>query len=260
MQKIFNYILKGQGLGIKYLLVFSLVISIALAIFIKIEGTTLVPYAQSIADQMLPIKIENGVIVEPIDTLKVAQLKIDDSAAVSIPLILDTRIKIINSEDLNQLKDGLYITQTTVYSINKGQIKIQPLAGTFDIPQGDYTDFFKKALTYTSIFIGISAIFFLFIFYFIASMFYALCAQLIGAICGKKYNFDQRMRIAVLSFISCYTVVYLLELLTRPWGSLAFFAIVIATEILVIIKLPKPEPDVINTEASAKTKEESKEE
>lgn len=255
MQKIFNYILKGQGLGIKFLLLLSLIISLSLAILLKIEGTPLIPYAQNIADQMLSIKIENGVVTQPQDILRTAKIQLDDSQEINFPLVLDTRIDTFDSSELNQLQDGIYMTRTAIYSINKGQTKIQALSGSFDFEKKDYTNIFKRMLTYASIFLGISGIFFMFIYYFIASIFYAFCAQLISIIFKKRYTFEQRMRLAVLSFIGCYIAVYLIEFLIGSIGTLTFFIIVIALEILIISKLPKPESST-ETTLDMQTKEE----
>ena len=70
MKKLINYVLNGEGLGAKYLLVLALVVSIIVSIMLRIGGSEAIPYAQSIADQMLPVKVQNGRVITPADTLK----------------------------------------------------------------------------------------------------------------------------------------------------------------------------------------------
>ena len=65
MKKIINYIAGGQGLGIKFIALLALLLSIVFGATVKVMGSDAVPYAQQIADQMLPIKVVNGQIVEP---------------------------------------------------------------------------------------------------------------------------------------------------------------------------------------------------
>ena len=77
MNRIKNYILNGQGLGIKYLAALAILASLVFAIFVRVEGAQYIPYAQEVADQMLPIKIVDGQIVQPLNTFKMQRSKDD---------------------------------------------------------------------------------------------------------------------------------------------------------------------------------------
>ena len=66
MEKIINYISRGQGLGLKFLLLFSLIVAVFYAVGTKFAGDQFfVPAAQKAADAFLPIRIENGIVTEP---------------------------------------------------------------------------------------------------------------------------------------------------------------------------------------------------
>ena len=80
MKKIINYIAGGQGLGIKFTALLALLLSIVFGATVKVMGSDAVPYAQQIADQMLPIKVVNGQIVEPADTYKVVHLRFNEDS------------------------------------------------------------------------------------------------------------------------------------------------------------------------------------
>ena len=100
MKKIINYIAGGQGLGIKFTALLALLLSIVFGATVKVMGNDAVPYAQQIADQMLPIKVVNGQIVEPADTYKVVHLRFnEDSDPYPIPvsythLTLPTKLEV----------------------------------------------------------------------------------------------------------------------------------------------------------------------
>lgn len=253
MEKIYNYILKGRGMGLLLLLLLSFVVSVIFAIYIKVGGTDFIPYAQSVSDQMLPIRIENGIVTEPKDTVKVAQLKIDDYQAINLPFVIDTRVDTL---DASTLKDGVYLTRTMIYTINNNQIKMQKLTGSAYLPREDYQDLFKSVLTWTAVTIGILGIIGIFAVNFLLSLFYALCSYAITLISSKKYDFDQRMRMSVISFVSVYIVFSVLSWgLGITTGRLIFFIIVVALQSFLIYKMPSG----IETSAEETPNETSKE-
>ena len=234
MQKIFNYITKGQGLGVKYILLASVIISFIFSIFIRINGADLVPYANDIMNQMLPLKIENGVVVEPQNTIRVAQLKSGD-VAIPLPIIMDTTIDTL---DTSKAEKGFYLTRTAFYLINDNEVRMHTLNEDVDLVQDDYTDEIKSILTWTAISMFFIGILFIFISYFIAALFYALCAQILGLILRKKYNFDVRMRMSVICFLAVYILYFLLSLAGLESGKLIFFITTLLLQSAIIYKLP----------------------
>lgn len=119
MEKIINYIARGQGLGIKFLLLFSLIVAVFYAVGTKFAGDQFfVPAAQKAADAFLPIRIENGIVTEPENTVKnytfvLGEGKVPD--AESFNLTMDTTV---DSLDTSGLKEGLYLTKRALMSSN----------------------------------------------------------------------------------------------------------------------------------------------
>lgn len=232
MQKIYNYITAGQGLGVKFLLVLSLVMAIIFGLSVKINGKDLIPYAQNIANEMLPIKIVNGVVVEPYDTIKVFPL--DFGTGSTYPMVIDTTKTSLNTD---QLGEGIYLTRTALYTIKSSETRIFKLADNLDLPKADYTDAFKSILNWAALFAGIFGAVFSFIGYFLLSIFYAACSYAVSALQSKKYNFDQRMRLGVISLITVYIVFIPLNWIVTT-NALIFFIAVILLEALIIKELP----------------------
>ena len=53
MNKIFNYIKAGRGIGAKFLLIYAFIVAIVYASSVKIMGNEIVPVLQNAADQLL---------------------------------------------------------------------------------------------------------------------------------------------------------------------------------------------------------------
>ena len=239
-----NYVANAQGLGIKFLLLFSVIASIVFAFAFYIGGEELIPPAQAIADQMLPIKIQNGRVVEPVDTIKRASLDID-GYNVDLPLYLDTTVDTLNPSNL---KDGIYMTRTAVYSINKNQTRITQLAGNIDLPQDDYTDFFASVIKWTAGCIAVFGSVFFFIYSFLLAIFYAACTYALTAITKQNFEFDLRMRSSVISLIATSTVFYLIKLLGISTGVLSFFLVVMVLEYILLKDIPSENKSEEKTE------------
>lgn len=234
MQKMFNYIIKGQGLGIKYIFLASFIISLIFSILVRVKGTELVPYANDIINQMLPLKIENGVVVEPQNTIRVAQLR-SGNVAIPLPIIMDTTIDTLNTTNAEK---GFYLTRTAFYVVNDNEIRMHTLDEDVDLIQDDYTDDIKSALTWTAISLFFIGILFIFITYFIATIFYALCAQILGLFFGKKYTFDVRMRLSVICFLIVYILYFILSVCGIDSSKLIFFITTLILQSITIYKLP----------------------
>ena len=233
MNRIKNYILNGQGLGIKFLAALAILASLVFAIFVRVEGAHYIPYAQEVADQMLPIKIVGGQIVEPLNTFKMAQISIEGkSSPLALPLVLDTRV---SNLDANLLPEGVYVTRTNIYTVTNNQIKVIKLEGDNFIPKADYTEVFKSWLNWSAFILGVCGIVLLFVLYFILTMFYALCAQLIAKVARKDMNFERRMRLSALVLVAAYIIFLPLSFIGID-SSLLFFVVVICALAWFMIK------------------------
>lgn len=236
MNKINNYILNGQGLGVKFLLGLSVLMALLFAIIVRVKGVDYIPYAQEIADQMLPIKIENGIVVKPYNTIKAARLQVSDYAApVQVPLVIDTRV---DSLDTNQLPQGVYLTRTKLYTVNQNQVKMMNLEGDFDLPKADYTEDFKSWLNWSAVIGGIFAAVGLFVFYLLLTMFYALCTQFIAWIASRNFDFDRRMRLSALTLVAGYIIFIPLEMMGLHSTFLFFVLMIAALSVFVVKEAP----------------------
>ncbi len=234
MERIFNYIARGKGWGIKWLLLFTLVVTVVYAAGIRSVGNrTLVPAAQEVADRFLPIRVEEGIVVEPTDTVKNYTLVLgdeNDADAETIEFVMNTGVDSLNTEELD---NGLYLTRKAIYTVVGGKTEIRKLESSFYLPQGDYTDVFNSILNQTIIFFGIFGYMILFAFYLLAVMFYACCSYAVSALMKKKFEFDLRMRLSVLAFIATYAVFGLLGLFGFS-SKIIFFVAVLALQGLIL--------------------------
>ena len=238
MKSIINYIKFGRGIGARWLFLYAVVVSIVLGVSIKIAGYYATPTLQSIADQLLPIKIENGVIVEPENTVKA--VKLDAEELSQYPIILDTTLEVI---DTAGLRDGIYISKKAVYFVNDNQIRVHNFSGTMDLPKGDYTDMFKKIAVYVAWFMGLLALIVLFIVYLALTAFYAIFATTLSKVCKVNLDYPAGMRLSALAYIFTSVLLAILRLcgLNTPlW--LYFIAVIALQTIILKLMTVKEEP------------------
>lgn len=242
MNNILNYINQGKGFGTKYLLIFAFIISIVSAISMKIYSGSIIPELQSITDQLLPIRVENGVIVEPKDTFKVIESSFGEEGQEgqetqkNLKIILNTNVDEMNLSDLPN--PSFYLTRKMFYGINNQEIRSIKLSGNSYLPQGDYTDLFKKIFTWTCV-ISVPFMFvILFAFYFIMAMFYSLFTYIIARSFKKNMEYDQRMRLSTTSFITTSSIFWILSFVGYSSYPI-FFVAIIGLQILLVKNLPE---------------------
>lgn len=237
MSKILNYIANGRGLGVKYLLIFSLISAIAFGLLVRFGGTDFIPYAQSVADQLLPIKVTNGQVVEPVDTVRTASLNFG-GVSKPLPFVIDTTT---NTLDTENLRDGVYLTRGFLYTVSRNQVKLIKLEGSFDLARGDYTPQFTTLLNWTALFSFVFGAVFFFVFFFMLSIFYTACSYAVSKVQSKQFEFDLRMRLSVLCLITAYIVFLAFDMVGLHSSKLLFFIAMIAAQAWVFHKLPSQE-------------------
>ena len=240
MQKILNYIYRGQGLGCKFIFLASVILALFLALYVRIAGADLVPYTNDVINQMLPLKVQNGVVVEPQNTIRVAQLNTEEFS-IPLPIVLNTTI---DQLDTAHADNGLYLTRTAFYILDENEVRMYPLNEDFELYPADYQKDITSALSWTALGIFFFGIILIFISYFIAAIFYALCAQILGLIFSKKYNFDIRMRLSVVCFAIVYIFYFLLSMSGWESGRLIFLVTTLALQAYTIYKLPYSEETI----------------
>lgn len=204
MNKIFNYIKNGRGFGLKFLLLFSLILSLIFSFEVKNLGDKFVPEMQNVADKLLPVKVEKGAIVEPSNEIK----SIDVNFGGQIfPIVLDTTVDTI---DPIGLKPGIYITRKAMYSIDGRDIRVHDFPSDINLPMGNYVNLFKKIVLITAVVFALLGWIAPFIGYALCAVLYALCAQLIAKAKKLPLDFAAAMRLAVTAYIPTLLLIMLL--------------------------------------------------
>ena len=192
MQKLVNYILNGKGFGLRWLFLFSVILSLILSVLIKYYGNEFVPSLQEAAQQILPIKVVDGKMVTPDGIDKTIQMKLSENLPeVSFPFYVRTTV---DSLEVKNLQPGIYMTKTAVYTVNNDKVEVRELSGSFEIPQGDYTDTFKNIITYAAVFCGLIMVPFFFILFLLLALIFTLTALGLLKMFEKQAEFDFRMR------------------------------------------------------------------
>lgn len=238
MKRIINYIINGDGFGVKYLLIYSFLAAALFSVYYKNFADTLIPYAQETADQLLPIKIVNGQVVEPLNTIKKGIFKISSDPVIQYPIIINTTVDSLNP---TALPDGTYLTRTTLYTVNGNQTKISSLQQeTIDLPKADYSDSFRKFINYSILVIALIALPSFFLIFFILSLFYSLTAWIIAELMRRKPPFDLRMRLSACGIILLYTLAYLVNFTgSQLSGTLIFVLMLVFQSLFIYRGLPK---------------------
>lgn len=135
MEKLLTYIKNKQGYGIIFLLIASLITSIVFSIELKDITTALTPKAILVAEDFLPITVENKQITSPLGIKKRIDINLNDSEIkkenLILPIIMDTTS---DSPILPNEKLALFITKNYFYTISPIEIKkTQYYDGTYDI-------------------------------------------------------------------------------------------------------------------------------
>ena len=223
MRKIVNYIKFGRGIGASWLFLYALIGAIIFGVMCRSLGYVATPALQNVADQLLPIKVENGVIVEPENVIKAVKFESEDLG--QFPVVLDTTVDAI---DTVNLASGIYISKVAVYFVEPQKTTMQYFRGSVDLPKEDYTDLFKKMSVYGGLIMGVFALFVLFIVYLILTAFYALFALGWAKIYKVFFSYQAAMRMSALAYIATSLLVMLLGLCGLGVPTWLFFIAVVA--------------------------------
>lgn len=228
MEKIFKYIKNGEGIGAKYLLVYALIVAITYGAAFKVLGNMAAPSLQSIADQLFPIKIENGVIVEPANTIKDIKIGIE---GYDIPFILDTRIDAV---DTNGLKNGIYISRKSVYVVDKDQVRVHNFKSSMYLPKDDYTGIFKSYATGIALVFAVMVFISFYIMYLALCCFYAFLADILAKHIRINMDYAASMRLSTVTYIFTSIVFAILKIMQLNATPLIFFIAMIALQIIIM--------------------------
>lgn len=241
MNRILTYVKSGSGIGAKYLLIYALVVTVIFGAAFNFMAKGAVPALQKAADQLLPIKIADGVIVEPADTVKSIDLGIKEAA---FPFILDTTV---DSIDTAGLKDGIYIARKALYVVGKRQTKVYSYDTDMTLSRGDYKDLFKKVITWTTWILAVFVFIFLYVMYLALTSFYALFAHVFAKMFKAPLDYCGCMRLSALIYILASVVFNLLQFSGLETSLKVMFVSILILQVLIIKSLTAGQKTVERT-------------
>ena len=236
INKISNYVARGKGIGALLILTISILYGVYAALQFRTLSTHLIPYIQMAANELLPIKMENGIITTPKDTKKVYPIYSDDKLG-DYSFTIDTSVDTL---DLSNLKTGIYLTRSNFYSVdnNNGEIRHVKLKGNLSLEKKNYTTLLLSQIKWVVIFIALSATLCFFIVYFILNLFYTFLSKFALMINEKKLNYDAKMRLSAvcLSLVSLLSFIISFANISINW--FIFMVLVVILQIIIAKKLP----------------------
>ena len=228
MSRILNYIKNGKGCGMKFLLLYSFIISLIFAFEIKSLGNYFVPEMQNMAEKFLPVKIENGAIVEPNNEIKSVDFKLDGEI---FPVVLDTTVDTIEPIGL---KPGIYIARKALYAIGNDDIRVVNFKQDIELPMGNYINVFKRVVLCVAIFGFVLGWLTLFIGYTLCSIIYAFCGQFIAKVRKFTLDFVSAMRLAVTAYLPTLLLALILGFFALKLNFWMISAAVLILEYIII--------------------------
>ena len=207
MEKIINYIKNGKGLGLLFLLAGSVLITIMYMFVAKEIIKDFEPKVMLIANDFLPLTVNEQKITSPLDTYKRIEINLsdDEQSKDLFPVVLDTKNK---TQDLKNEKIGLFITQDSVILKTFNDTKNLKLKdGVYDI------NTFKQMYTQTFGKVSLIASILLIIGFFLSLLTRTVITALVGLLGVKllkitspiDLNYTMRLSAIIISFIDVAT-------------------------------------------------------
>ena len=199
-RKYFN-----KGIGLSILALLALIVSWQATSVIKKYMQEQVPNFQETLNQLAPLKIENGTVVEPINSYKEAYLKVlGDDNERGFKIVIDTKDDTI---DLNKIKDdvaSIHLAKKKLYFVKKNEISQTDLSAlTLHLEPKDYQEQMKKGISYWGNIMGIFVFVVLTLYYLVCAIIFAIVSFLYTIGQADKPDFAARIRVsAVALFIT----------------------------------------------------------
>ncbi len=235
-RKYFN-----RGIGLSLLAVLSIVVSVQATCVIKEQLSKRVPNIQDTINQLAPLKIENGTVVEPVNSYKEAYFKIFDNVNDGgLKIVLDTKDDTI---DLNKIKDdvaSIHLAKKKLYFVKRNEISQTDLSAlSFNLEKKDYQEQMKEGISYWGNIFGIFMFVALTIYYLVVAIIFAITSFLFTIGQTDKPNFAARIRVSSLA-IFLVSIIDMILVSIVHWGipSLVYVVILAVLTLLFIRFIP----------------------
>jgi len=209
MEKIVNYVKSGKGNGLIFLLATAVLGTIFMLLILKQVYSDFRPKVVANISEILPITVENGKVVQPLDVYKRVEIKLDElnSENSVFPIVLDTKEAV---SELPKEKTGLFVMRDIIYLITPNEIKrINLKDGTWTTESiGEFLDYFSNMISF--VVAGVMIVVF-----FVFALLKTLAAAFISK-WGVEYFYKKeqnnwgvfmRLNALLISFIELFSIV-----------------------------------------------------
>lgn len=234
MQKIADYIKNAKGIGAFWIFLLAMFVALSSAHRARLFLPAAVPHVQEFADTFFPIKIQNGRIVTPENTVISKTYHINKEPLV---ITLDTTRDIL---DVQNPATGLYFTRLYMYSIVENKIQRQPFTADLNLKKQDYVPLLNNLIRFIVRLILFVGPFFNFACFMIAIVFYAFLTGFSCFLNKAVLSFKQKMRLNSVLFIGVYVLSTLFYCFGIYVSTLSFFLMMVALQLIFVKKVSAP--------------------
>lgn len=225
-RKYFN-----RGIGLSILAVLALIVSWQATSVVKKYMQEQVPNFQETLNQLTPLKIENGTVVEPLNSYKEAYLKVfGDNDERGFKIVIDTKDDTI---DLDKIKDdvaSIHLAKKKLYFVKKNEISQTDLSElSLNLENKDYQEQMKKGIGYWGNVIGILMFVVLTLYYLVCAIIFAIVSFFYTIGQADKPDFAARIRVSAVALfiVSVIDMLLIATINTGLSGSVYVLAIIL---------------------------------
>ncbi len=232
MEKIVNYVYRGKGVGLLFILAASVLVTIVMLIVGKNFYGEMRPQMMLVANDFLPITVENGKIVSPADTYK--RVNLDLGGKDNFSVVLNTRE---DAGGLPRNESGIFVYRDAIYVVSPNQIR------NYNLQDGmwDSTQFEQLLDQLSGIIFGVAGVVLIFVL-FIVCLIKTVGAALLGAlaqrILGKKdaLPMSSLMRLCAVLVSGVEVIRWIAISSGATLTGMTVFALVVVLELVFVFK------------------------
>ena len=204
-----NYIKNGRGFGLLFLLASALLCTLMFSFVVRDAYNTYSPKIVEIANNFLPIEIQNGKIVSPEDFYKEVKIGAEENGDEYVfRVIMDTRE---GAEYHSEFKQGLFIYPNALYMVSDNQVKKMEYKHEGVLNTDDFSKFMDKFLSFFSVIMSAIVVVYFFIVFLLHASVVAIVGHFAIKIGGAElWKFSTLMRLS--AFVVAFTEVLIFVL------------------------------------------------